>query len=368
MMLITHEWVSSIGGSENVFRELLATFPEADAGCLWNDMPDTFDRPVLESHLARSRLRNYKAAALFAMPKAWRQFPLGDHETVLASSHAFGHHLAARAAREGRRAFAYVHTPARYIWAPEVEDRGQGPAARAGSIPLRRIDRKNVDDRVRYVANSQYIRNRIQRCWGVDAEVIYPPVNVERIQSVRRWRDILPPEEEKLFTNLPPDGFLLGASRLVSYKRLDLVIELGEAMGMPVVIAGDGPERSRLEAMAASARIPVHIVGRVTDEQLYSLYQEASLFVFPAIEDFGIMPIECMAAGTPVLVNAVGGAKESVVALRTGESAPMSGAALAAVPHAEAAMQNDMQVAVADVGSFSVDSFRQQVSKWAGSA
>ena len=108
---------------------------------------------------------------------------------------------------------------------------------------------------------------------------------------------------------------------LVSYKRLDKVIEVGEALGMPVVIAGSGPEEAVLRARGAAASVPVLFTGRVSDEQLYALYQEASLFVFMPIEDFGIMPVECMATGTPVLVNSVGGAKESVNAVGLGAEA-----------------------------------------------
>lgn len=361
-MLITHEWVSSVGGSENVFRELLAAFPDAKAGCLWNDMPGTFDRPVMESPLARSPMRGRKALALPMMPAVWANTELSSYETVLASSHAFGHHVAAKAAREGRRAFSYIHTPARYVWAPEVEVRGQGLAARLGSLPLKRIDRRVVDPRVQYTANSEYVRERIQRCWGVDATVIYPPVQVERIQSVERWRDGLSAAEEKLFMTLPQDGFLLGASRLVSYKRLDLVIQLGEELGMPVVIAGSGPDEAELKALAETVRVPVHFTGRVTDDQLYALYQEASLFVFLPVEDFGIMPVECMAAGTPVLVNRIGGARESVVSVGGGSEVPDTSNIAPIAEEALRVLTIDMRPAA--VNRFGLTEFRQRIREW----
>ena len=104
----------------------------------------------------------------------------------------------------------------------------------------------------------------------------------------------------------------------MSYKRLDTVIAVGAELGLPVVLAGSGPEESRLRALAAQATVPVTFVNRPSTPLLYALYEAAALFVFPAIEDFGIMPVEAMATGTPALVNSVGGARESVEAIDGG--------------------------------------------------
>ena len=366
-MLLAQEWISSIGGSENVFRQLMDTFPDADAICLWNDAPDSFDRPVAESRLASSRFRGKKALSLPLMPRAWRRVSLEGYGAVLASSHAFAHHLAGHAARAGLDAFAYVHTPARYIWAPEGEARGRGLVARAGSVPLKRVDRKAVDPRVRYAANSEYIRDRIRRAWDVDATVIYPPVDVERITSVGRWRDELSAEEERLFEPLPTDGFILGASRLVSYKRLDLVIEVGEALGMPVVIAGSGPDETQLKAQGAAARVPVRFTGRVSDAQLYALYQEASLFVFLPVEDFGIMPVEAMAAGAPVLVNKIGGAAESVGFLGGGAAVSTISDRAALREAARTATSVNTEQASRRAIDFGAEAFQKRIREWVGS-
>lgn len=332
--------------------------------CLWNDVPETLHRPVTESSLAQSKLRGRKALSLPLMPHAWSQINLDGYDTVIASSHAFSHHLASRAARMGRRGFAYVHTPARYVWAPEVEARGRSLAARLGSVPLKTIDRRAADPRVHYAANSEFIRERIRRAWGVDAEVIYPPVDIERIRSVDRWIDVLPSAEAQIFEGLPRDGFILGASRLVPYKRLDLVIELGAAMDVPVVIAGSGPEEGVLRALAASASVPVHFTGRVTDEQLYALYQEAMLFVFLAIEDFGIMPVECVAAGTPVLVNAAGGASESVPLLGAGQQVEIGPTAEDLVGPAIEAIGTDVRRGQVATDRFSLKAFQKRIQRW----
>src|SRR5690606_36447909 len=108
-----------------------------------------------------------------------------------------------------------------------------------------------------------------------------------------------------------PDAFVLGASRFIRYKRLDLVISAAEKAGLPAVIAGRGPEEQHLRAVAAAARVPVHIVVSPSDEMLYALMQLAAVFVFPAIEDFGIVPVEAQAAGTPVVTGPFGGQVET---------------------------------------------------------
>lgn len=365
-MLITHEWIEMVGGSENVFRELLDTFPDAAAGCLWNNAPGSLDRPVVESRLANSPLRGRKALSLALQPGAWRDFPLGDHAVVLSSSHAFGHHLAGRAAREGRRGYSYVHSPARYIWAPEVEERGRGFAARVGSVALKYVDRRATDSRVAYAANSRFIRERILRSWDVDASVIYPPVDVERIQAVATWRDVLAGRDSALLDRLPGEGFVLGASRLVAYKRLDLVIDVASALGMPVVIAGTGPEEAALRAHAADTDVPVIFVGAVSDEQLYALYQEASLYVFLPVEDFGIMPVEAMAAGCPVLVNTVGGASESVGLVGGGLAVDAGWPSADLATAASEAMSLDPSAFASRAMAFSRSAFRDRVTTWVG--
>ncbi|MCP3420916.1 glycosyltransferase [Nocardioides pinisoli] len=362
--LVAHEWIEAIGGAEVVLKELLDVLPGADVMCLWDDAPGRFGRDIQESVLAESWLRGRKALSLPVMPRAWNTVPLGDYQNVVVSSHAFAHHLAGRAAREGRNAHVYVHTPARYIWAPEVEIRGRAAHVRAASIPLKKIDRRATHSGVRYAANSEFIRERIQRSWDRDATVIYPPVDVERIGAVTRWRDALSAEEDRLFSVLPSDGYILGASRLVSYKRLDKAIEVGEALGMPVVIAGSGPEEAALRERGASATVPVLFTGRVSDEQLYALYQEASLFVFMPIEDFGIMPVECMAAGTPVLVNSIGGARESVNAVGLGAEAELDVSRSELAAAADRALLSTATRRDDATYEFSRTSFRHKIHKW----
>jgi glycosyltransferase involved in cell wall biosynthesis len=161
-----------------------------------------------------------------------------------------------------------------------------------------------------------------------------------------------------------PTEYVLGASRFVRYKRLDLVIEAGEAVGLPVVLAGSGPEEGLLRERAATARTPVHFVLKPSNELLYALFQNALVFVFPAVEDFGIMPVEAMACGTPTIVGRLGGAVESVSLL--------DGGAVFEVPAADEFRRAIDKAAASDRGTtlsertsrFSRQRFRREVQSW----
>lgn len=331
---------------------------------MWNDAPQRFPLSIEETWIARSPLRRSKAISLPFLPRAWRSVDLSDVDRVVASSHAFAHHLAARAAEDGMPSYAYVHTPARYVWAPEFDDRGQSRLARAGRSYFKRLDRRATSSNVNYAANSEFVRGRIAKAWDQSAAVIYPPVEVTQIQSKPDWRaEVSDVGELKQLVDLPTD-FVLGASRLVEYKRLDTAIEVGELLNLPVVIAGSGPDELRLRHIASSSSVPVHFFGYASTEALYALYQAASLFVFMAIEDFGIMPVEAMALGTPVLVNDTGGAKESVTILGGGAAVVPYDGDLHAV--AEGVISIDMRAAIDGSRAFSLESFNHRVKAWVG--
>ena len=180
---------------------------------------------------------------------------------------------------------------------------------RAASPMLRGLDRRRAREGALFAANSDFVRRRMERAWGVDARVVFPPVDTRRITAVADWGTALDETESELVAGLP-ETFVLGASRYVPYKRLDWVIRAAERAGVPAVIAGSGPEEPRLRELAEAARVPVQVLARPSDALLFTLYQRASVFVFPAIEDFGIMPVEARAAGARVIVNGLGGASE----------------------------------------------------------
>jgi len=311
--LLVHEWIESSGGAENVLEAMARAFPDADIQCLWDDAPHRFtDRTVRETWLARTPLRRHKALALPFTVGAWRGLTASrDYEWMLVSSHLFAHH-ATLAGREVPK-YVYAHTPARYVWNPELDERGNSLAVKAVSPLFQRIDRRRAQEATAIAANSAFVRDRIAQAWDREAIVIHPPVAVERILSQSDWRTQVSDADELRLLEQLPNPFILGASRFIPYKRLDLVIAAGERTGLPVVIAGRGPEEQRLRAIAAAAKVPVRIVVSPSDALLYALMQLASVFVFPPVEDFGIVPVEAQAAGTPVVTGPVGGQVETFV-------------------------------------------------------
>lgn len=307
--LIVHEWLEVLGGAEKVVDRMAAIFPDAPIVALWNDAPGRFaPRRVSESWMASTPLRRHKALALPLMPATWRNLGPASADWLLCSSHLFAHHARFSGAARNAKKFVYAYTPARYIWEPEVDARGSSLAARLGARTLRPLDRTRAREAHAVASISQFVRDRVERSWGVDSVVIYPPVAVQTF-SREPELDVF---EEELLASLP-DGFLLGASRWVPYKRLDDVIRMGALAGQPVVIAGSGPDEKRLVALAAEVRAEVTFVDRPSQPLLHALYRKAYAFVFPAIEDFGIMPVEAMASGTPVIGSRKGGVAETVI-------------------------------------------------------
>jgi glycosyltransferase involved in cell wall biosynthesis len=311
--VIIHEWVSAHGGSEKVFAAMSRAFPDADLRTLWRDSGSVMaDREVAESWLSCTPLRHSKAVALPFMPTTWRALRSNrQYDWMLAGSHLFAHHARFSGMNTSVPKFVYAYTPARYIWTPEVDLRGNNPVVRVASTYYRRLDRRRAAEPVAIAGISEYVRTRIRRFWDRDAKVIFPPVAVEAVEESARTGAGLTDSDHRIIERLP-EQFLLGASRFVPYKGLDKVIKVGELVGLPVVIAGSGPEEQRLRALAASASVPVEFVVSPSDALLHALYARTAAYVFPSVEDFGIMPVEALAAGAPAIVNSTGGAHEAV--------------------------------------------------------
>lgn len=315
--LIVHEWIASIGGSEKVVEQFVRLFPEADLAVLWDDTEGRLSPRTRESWLARTPLRRSKALALPFQPVTWRNIRKeSDYDWILVSSHLFAHHASVPGRRDLPK-IVYAHTPARYIWEPDLDRRGSHAAVRVAASAFKRVDRLRAQEALSIAANSEFTQRRIERVWGRQAEVIYPPVQVERITAIEDWRDHLNAVDLATLSALPAD-FLLGASRFVSYKRLDAVIDAAVANSLPVVLAGGGPQEDELRDYARERGASLHVVPRPSDALLFCLYQQCIAYVFPAIEDFGIMPVEAMAAGARVIVPDEGGAAESVARLGGG--------------------------------------------------
>lgn len=362
--LIAHEWIERVGGAERVLDSFAEMYPEADMFCLWNDAPDRFEgRTVAESALAQTPLRRNKALALPAMPFVWRKLrKRAEYDWMLVSSHLFAHHARVPGVPAARK-YVYVHTPARYIWSPELDERGRNPLVRAIAPLFRMLDTRRARGNVNVAANSAFVRDRIRTAWGVDAAVVHPPVDVSRLQGVVDWSSRLNAGERAVLEALPA-GFLLGASRFVSYKRLDRVIAAGRASGHPVVIAGSGPGEQRLRSLAAEAGVPVRFVVEPSDALLAALMQRASVYVFPAVEDFGIMPVEAMALGTPVVINTVGGTSESVIDGVTGVAVADFDDDAALCDAIERAAALDGETARAHARTFDTSRFQSAIRSW----
>lgn len=357
---IVHEWISVTGGSENVLEVMSGVFPNEKVYCLWNDSTGRIAPSRLtESWLARTPLRRSKAAALPLMPLTWRAVRDPDIDWALISSHCFAHHV--DFGRPELPRFVYVHSPARYIWNPELDLRGQQWPVRAASRVFQKVDRRRAQQGAVFAANSQCVRDRVREAWHVDAQVITPPVEVSSIQAAD-WADRLTQAESALLDGLP-DEFVLGASRFIPYKRLDLVVRSGEAVGLPVVLAGAGPEADRLRAVASSATVEVTFVEAPSNALLRALYQRALVFIFPAIEDFGIMPVEAMAAGTAVVAPSRGGTAETVVPGVSGSTTDFEDAAdIRRAVHA--AREIPTESVRVHARQFSRERFEEQIKQW----
>jgi glycosyltransferase involved in cell wall biosynthesis len=234
------------------------------------------------------------------------------------------------------------------VWSPDYDGRG---ASRALALPrklLRAADRRGGRHVHAYAANSAEVRGRIQRFWRRDAVVIHPPVEVEFYGAGKAAvaRD-----------------YLLGVGRWIPYKNFDLMIEVAARAGMPLVLAGSGPEEPRLRRLAAGAGIPVTFELRPNRDRLRELYRGARALLFPAHEDFGIIPVEAQAAGTPVLGLRRGGLLETVVEGETGFLVDSVDPA-AYVPLVSRAAELDPERIRRNAARFSHAAFAAAMTRW----
>jgi glycosyltransferase involved in cell wall biosynthesis len=272
---------------------------------LWRD-PDAHRGAAFhESWLARTPLRHAKPLALPVMPITWRTLTREHYDVVITSSHALAHTVKV-ASDEQTRYLSYVHSPARYVWSPNYDERGANPLLTLPRLALQAADVRLSRHVYRYAANSLEVQRRIRAYWKRDAQVINPPVDVDYYAAC-------PPHARAVQRR-----YLLGVGRWVPYKNFDLMIEIAEQTRMPLVIAGSGPEEAALRRIAAKVAVPVMFEHRPTRERLRELYWGARALLFPAHEDFGIVPVEAQACGTPVLGIRRGGLLETVIDGRTG--------------------------------------------------
>lgn len=301
---VVHERWTEQGGSENVARALADAWPDARLHVAFADPrtvpPELRDRIAVTGldSVHRALGRRSHAPLIPLAPAAWRRHrPDPGADAVVISHHA----MAVSAARSwpGAAVVAYVHSPARWAWMPELRSgEAHGAAGRFALAALAAQTRAVETDAVPHldvvVANSTAVADRIRRWWGVPAQVVAPPVDVARFTP----------------DGAAPGGYFLVAGRLVPYRRVDLAIRAAQRAGVRLVVAGDGRHEAALRRIAGAETV---FLGRVSDAEMVRLQRDAIATLMPGEEDFGIVPVEAMAAGTPVVARAAGGALDTVV-------------------------------------------------------
>src|SRR5205823_5243125 len=301
---VVHEWLLDFAGSERVLRDILEIVPQADLFALVDQPDDELMAAIPRRAKATSflqrlpRPRRWLRYYVPLMPLAVEQLDVSAYDIVISSSHAV-----AKGVVTGPRQLhlSYVHTPMRYAWELRDEylraaglDRGlRGWGARFVLERLRRWDVRSARGVDVFLANSAHVAQRIQKAYRRDAEVLYPPVDV----------DAFPMRETK-------EDFYLTVSRLEPYKRIDLLVDAFAARrGRRLIIIGGGPEMRRLRAKATPN---VELLGRLPTPEVRDYMPRARAFLFAGLEDFGIVMAEAQACGTPVIALARGGATEIV--------------------------------------------------------
>lgn len=303
---IVHDWLTVYAGAERVLEQMLIMYPQADLFSVCDFVPEG-ERAFLRGKTpqttfiqrlpgARKRYRSY----LPLMPLAIEQLDLSGYDLVLSSSHAV-----AKGVITGpdQLHISYVYTPIRYAWDLQHQylresglDRGlKSWIARYLLHRMRLWDLRTANGVDVFIGDSGFIARRIWKVYRREAKVIYPPVAL----------DTFPFRQEK-------ESYYLTASRLVPYKRIDLVVEAFAKMpGRRLKVIGDGPERAKIERLAAG-HPNIELLGYQSNEAMAECMAGATAFVFAAEEDFGITPLEAQACGTPVIAFGRGGALETV--------------------------------------------------------
>ena len=308
---IVHDWLVVYAGSEKCLESFTNIWPDADVYTLVNFLTYEEQKKIVKDKVpVTSFLQNWRSVRknhrkfLPLFPYAIEQFDLSKYDLIISSSHAVAKGVLTNS---NQLHINYCHTPIRYAWDlthQYLKESGlsRGIKGTIAKIILHyiRIWDVNASNRVDYfVANSNYIAGRIKKIYRREAEVIYPPVDTGNF----------PLQTKK-------ENFYLAASRFVPYKRMDLIVEAFSRMpNKQLVIIGEGPDEVKIKSKAS---VNIEFLGYQSQQKLREYMQKAKAFVFAADEDFGIMIIEAMACGTPVIALNKGGATETIIDNKTG--------------------------------------------------
>ncbi len=308
-VVLVHDWLTGMRGGEKVLEMFCERFPDAP---LWTLLHlsgsvspliakrEIHTSPLQRMPFAAQKYRNYLPLfPLFAEITKAR-----DADLVISTSHAVAKAMVKRPFRNRPVHVCYIHTPMRYAW--DRFDDYFGPdrvgwlASRCFFKPLVKLLRlydARTSGRVDlFIANSSFIAERVKRIYGRDAQVLPPPVDTERFLAVKR----------------EPQDFYLVVSALVPYKRVDHAIQACAALGRKLRIVGKGPELLALQGLATSLHADVEFIGFADDDSLAEHFRKARALLFPGVEDFGIVPVEAIACGCPVIARGVGGVLDSM--------------------------------------------------------
>lgn len=308
-VVIAHDFMEAYGGAERITAEIALAFPEAPVFALLGRRSVARRMRVEERFTSllparRRLLAHYRLLAPF-FPLIADRIRLPPADVVVSSSYGFAHRLRARG---GAPRVCYSHSPLRFAWSMPEEYREKwargrlgGTAFRLLAASMRRSDRRSAQSIARYLTQAEYVAEQLRANYGREAEIIGAPVDCELFRPSGR----------------PVDDFFLFCGRLVEpYKKVTALVEAFNGLDERLIVAGDGPERPRLEAMAGPR---VEFTGQLGDAELVPLMQSCRAAVFPSRDDFGLIPVEVMACGRPVLAHAGGGALSTVVPGVTGE-------------------------------------------------
>ncbi|TDX59263.1 glycosyltransferase family 4 protein [Orenia marismortui] len=303
---IVHDWLTNMGGAERVISYLHSLFPTAPIYTLvYNE--DKMDDEFKEMDIRTSFLQkipfsktNYQKL-LPLMPLAVEQFDFSEYDLVISSSTSVAKGIITNTDTVH---ICYCNTPMRYAWDMyHFYRKDKNPIFR-GIISIimnyiRIWDRVSADRVDYFIANSNNVAKRIKKHYRRESKVIYPPVNT----------DFYTPNDKS-------EDFYLVVSRLVPYKRIDIVIKAFNQLGLPLKIIGDGSEFDNLKNIA---RDNIEFKGRVSDQEVRNYYRKCKAFIFPGEEDFGITPVEAQACGKPVIAYGKGGVLETIIDGETGK-------------------------------------------------
>lgn len=358
---LVHEWLVVPAGSEQVLQEMKAEFPQADVFCLVDKLKEADREAMGIGYPTTSILQNIPGVArhyrwmLPLMPTAIELLDLSNYDIVISNSHAVAKGVRVR---PGALHICHCCSPMRYAWDLRdqyLEEAGLDHGVKgwlAGQMldHLRAWDAKASNGVGKFIAISDFIADRIQRSYGRSSTVIYPPVDTNYYTPAGERKD-----------------FYIAASRMVSYKRIPAIVEAFRALpDRELVVIGDGPDRERVAALAGPN---VKLMGWQPRDVLREQMQQARAFIFAAEEDFGILPVEAQACGTPVIAYGRGGALETVVGAGpdcTGafftEATPAGIAA--AIRTFEAAPPPTADACRANAEKFSTERFRRELREY----